>query len=308
MSRFLWLMRREVWEHRAIWIAPSIILMLLLFAVLTGNVHLGPIGNADVGTVLGMLPADKQAKMLLVVYAALALVVHLVMGIIAFFYALDSLYADRRDRSALFWKSLPISDAETVLSKFAVAALVIPAFALVAALLAQLLVAAGGSAQLAMAGGDASIMWQPGPLFGAAGITVLWIATELLWGAPILAYLMLASAWAPKGPVLWAILPPVALVVLERILMRTDTVGDFIAHRMFGVYELLQSQEKRIDATLEMDDKTVTVDHGGVFNGVDLRDALVDFYALPDLWLGLVAAALLLGGAIWLRRYRDENA
>ena len=41
------------------------------------------------------------------------------MGIVGFFYCIDSLYADRRDRCVLFWKSLPLSDAETVLSKFA---------------------------------------------------------------------------------------------------------------------------------------------------------------------------------------------
>ena len=84
---------------------------------------------------------------MLIVYAGLALVVFMVMGIVAFFYALDALYADRRDRSVLFWKSLPLSDAETVLSKFTVAILVIPLVALVASLVAQFVIAAGGSAQ-----------------------------------------------------------------------------------------------------------------------------------------------------------------
>ncbi len=52
--------------------------------------------------------------------------------------------------------------------------------------------------------------------------------TATLWYAPIVAYLMLASAWAPRSPFLWAVLPPVALVVMEGVLFRTDYVGDFI--------------------------------------------------------------------------------
>jgi ABC-2 type transport system permease protein len=112
----LWLVRREIWEHKAIWVAPSVVIACLVLLVITGNVHLGPIGAVDGNAALGAFPPDVQQKLLLIAYAGLALVVDMVMGIIAFFYALDSLYADRRDRSVLFWKSLPLSDSETVLS------------------------------------------------------------------------------------------------------------------------------------------------------------------------------------------------
>ena len=134
MNRFIWLVRRELWEHKAIWVAPMIVLACLLLAVITGNVHLGPIGAMDASTPFGNMPQETQVKLLMIAYAGLALVVYMVMGIVAFFYALDSLYADRRDRSVLFWKSLPLSDAETVLSKFTVAAVVIPLVAFVGAL------------------------------------------------------------------------------------------------------------------------------------------------------------------------------
>jgi ABC-2 type transport system permease protein len=297
MTRFFWLIRREIWEHKAIWVAPAIVLVCLLLAVVTGNVHLGPIGEMDTNTPLGALPPEKQTALLLVVYGGLALVVDMVMGIVAFFYALDSLYADRRDRSVLFWKSLPLSDAETVLSKFAVAGLVIPLVALAGAILAQLVVAGGGSAMLATAGVSAGIMWQPEALFGGMAVAVLWCVTAILWYAPVIAYLMLASAWAPKGPFLWAVLPPVAISVLERVLLYSEYTGSFIADRLFGLYRLLGDQERAIDGD---SDKIRLSD-------IDLAGSLMDFYTSPELWLGVVAAGLLLAATMWVRRYRDET-
>src|SRR5688500_3753928 len=50
--------------------------------------------------------------------------------IIAFFYGLDALHGERRDRSILFWKSLPVSDRTPVLSKVLVMMAVLPGIAL----------------------------------------------------------------------------------------------------------------------------------------------------------------------------------
>ncbi len=299
MSRFIWLIRREIWEHKAIWVAPLVVLGCLLLLVVTGNVHLGPIGAMDTSTTFGNLPAEKQVKLVMIVYIGLALVVYMVMGVIAFFYALDSLYAERRDRSVLFWKSLPLSDAETVLSKFTVAVVVIPLVALIGALLAQLVVAGGGAAMLETAGVPGGIMWQPEALLGAAAVAVLWCITAVLWYAPVVAYLMLASAWAPKGPFLWAVLPPVAVKVLELVVLGSRNVGDFITDRLFGLYRLLGSDQQAgahgPDTMIRLSDINVT-------------RALENFYGSADLWLGIIAAGLLLAAAMWVRRYRDETS
>jgi ABC-2 type transport system permease protein len=303
MNRLIWLVRRELWEHKAIWVAPAIVIACLLLLVVTGNVHLGPIGAMDGNTTLGRFPPEVQLKLLLIAYAGLALVVYMVMGIVAFFYSLDSLYADRRDRSVLFWKSLPLSDAETVLSKFAVAVVVIPLVALAAALVAQIVVAAGGSAKLAMSGMSAGIMWQPHAIFGGFVVALLWCVTAILWYAPIIGYLMLASAWAPRAPFLWAVLPPVAIWVLERVVLYSQHVGDFITDRLFGLYRLLSSRSDGGD----MSDAEVGAEVTKLSN-IDLVGSLRDFYSSADLWLGVVAAGLLLAAAMWVRRYRDETA
>lgn len=303
MKRFLWLVRREVWEHKAIWVAPAIVIGCLLVLIVTGNVHLGPIGSVGEATALGEFPRDVQLRLLMIVYAGLALVIDMVMGIVAFFYSIDSLYADRRDRSVLFWKSMPLSDAETVLSKFAVAAIVIPLVTLVAAVLAQFLVAAGGSAKLALSGLSSDIMWQPQAILGGFAIALLWSVMAVLWYAPVIGYLMLASAWAPKGPFLWAVLPPVAATVLERLVLYSDHVGEFIAYRLFGLYRLLDPSQE-IEA--EMEEGQVAAEVSKLAN-VDLIGNLREFFSSPDLWLGVVVAGLFLAAAIWVRRYRDET-
>jgi ABC-2 type transport system permease protein len=302
MNRFIWLIRREIWEHKAIWIAPSVVIACLVLLVVTGNVHLGPIGTMEGNATFGAFPPDVQQKLLLMAYAGLALVVDMVMGIIAFFYALDSLYADRRDRSVLFWKSLPLSDSETVLSKFAVAAIVIPLVSLLGAFVAQFVVAAGGSVKLAMSGLSAGIMWQPEAILGGMTIAFLWCVTAILWYAPVIAYLMLASAWAPKGPFLWAVLPPVAILLLERVVLYSQYVSDFIAGRLFGLYKLLGRREGGDMSDVEAGSEVTKL------SNIDLVGSLKEFYSSPDLWLGVVAAALLLAAAMWVRRYRDETS
>ena len=303
MNRFLWLIRREVWEHKAIWIAPAIVIACILLLVVTGNVHLGPIGELGDSTVFGELSSEVQVKLLVIVYAGLALVIDMVMGIVAFFYAIDSLYADRRDRSVLFWKSLPLSDAETVLSKFAVAAVVIPIVTLAAALVAQLVVASGGSIKLAMSGLAAGMMWQPEALLGGFVVAFLWCITAVLWYAPVIAYLMLVSAWAQKAPFLWAVLPPVGIVLLERVALYTSYAGDFIAYRLLGLYKLLGSREGP-----QVNDHEMAGEDISKIMQLDLVGSIRDFYSSPDLWLGVIAAGLLLAAAMWVRRYRDETS
>ena len=304
MSRFLWLIRREVWEHKAIWVAPAVVIGSLVLLVMTGNVHLGPIGDFDSSSQLGSLPSDVQVRLLLIVYAGLALVMDMVMGVIAFFYALDSLYSDRRDRSVLFWKSLPLSDVETVMSKFAVAAIAMPLVAVAAAIVAQFVIAAGGSLKLTMAGMSAGFMWQPEAIFGGISVAFLWCVTAILWYAPVIGYLMLASAWAPRGPFLWAVLPPVGLWILERVVIRSEYVGDFITERLFGLYRLLGPEQ---NVAADIDDANVGEEIAKL-SQVNLVGNLREFYSSPELWLGVVAAAVLLAAAVWVRRYRDETS
>lgn len=338
MNRFIWLIRRELWEHRAIWIAPAVVLALLAVVGVTGNINLGDItaeraghmsemsadereqlrveiekefgDRADVAmerlargeesSLLALLPQEKRTALVAVVYSMLGVLMSIVLGSIAFFYALDALYSDRRDRSVLFWKSLPLSDAETVLAKFATAAVVIPLVAFCATLLAQLVVAAGGSIKLAMAGDPASLMWDPRALLAGASSAGLIMVISVLWYSPLVAFLLLASAWAPKSPFLWGIVPPVAGVVLERISTGTDYLGDFLVWRLLGPFQALGGDDSAGPGLVIDSDNLPGA-------ATAMAERLVDFIASPGTIAGLVVGAALLGAAISLRRYRDEN-
>jgi ABC-2 type transport system permease protein len=338
MNRFTWLIRRELWEHRAIWIAPAVVLALLAVVAATGNLNLGEVDvdtsqkvselpaekreelrakiekefgdDADAvmqrlesgssGSVLTLLPEQKRVALVAVVYSLLGVLMSAVLGSIAFFYALDALYADRRDRSVLFWKSLPLSDTETVLAKFAVAALVIPAVALAASLVAQLIVATGGSIQLSLAGDPGSLMWNPQALLAGVSSSLFVGVVSVLWYSPLVAYLLLASAWAPRSPFLWAVVPPIAGVVLERIATGTDYLGDFLVWRLFGPFKALSGDDSATPG--------IVVDSNNLpGTAAAMAERLADFIVSPGMFLGLVAGAALLVAAISLRRYRDET-
>jgi ABC-2 type transport system permease protein len=320
MSRFAWLMRREFWEHRAIWIAPAVVLGLLLLGAVTGNVFMGEIridadteiGGAPVpaghghesagaegsvrvlgaGEALELVPPEKREGLLAVIYAAVAGVMFVVLGSIGFVYSLDALYADRRDRSVLFWKSLPLSDTETVLAKFCVAAVAIPVLAAAASIAGQLIIATGGSVKLALTGGDAALMWLPHVIGGGAAAAVMMAVICAFWYAPVTAYLLLASAWAPKSPFLWAVLPPIALSMLEKIAFGSNHVSEFLKDRMGAPLGALFN-----------DDNVKS----GALQPFDLAAGIADLLASPGTLLGLVGAAALLAAAIWVRRYRDET-
>lgn len=303
MNRFIWLIRREMWENKAIWIAPAVVIACLFVLLIIGRVH---IGDFDGSASLAGIPQDYRIKLHQFAYASVAAVLFWVMGVICFFYAIDSLYADRRDRSVLFWKSLPISDAETVLSKFAVAAAVIPVVAMLGAVLAQFVVGGGLMAKLAVSGASAGLWWHPDAISGGVVIALIWCVTAILWYAPLVAYLMLASAWAPRGPFLWAVLPPVAAAVLERVVMRSDVIGDFIFERLLGMYFHLGAFGQRGDTSTEGEAGLRAL--AEKLADVDLMGRMREFYSSPDLWLGVVAAGLLLAAAMWVRRYRDETS
>ena len=358
MNRFAWLVRREIWEHRAIWMAPAVVLALLLLGAVTGYLFIGDIvmdaeaPGAEAGATLSeedvaalkrsiehggvvgamteeerraaldklarpesrrvvgraealsMVPHAKRVQIVSVFYAAAATLVFVVMGTIAFFYSLDALYSDRRDRSVLFWKSLPLSDAETVLAKFFTAALVIPVVAVVAALLAQLIAAAGAAAKVSMIGGDPSLLWNPAVLGAALGSSVLLAAVSVLWYAPLVAYLLVVSAWAPRSPFLWAALPPVAVAMLERITLGTSYVKDILSDRLLGPIKALFTDASHSHGVVVAQQGA---DAGASPTAVEFGSRVLEFVISPSMLVGLLGAALLIAAAIWGRRYREEN-
>src|SRR5262249_26413648 len=104
---FYWSLRREFWEYRSLYIAPLAIagVALLAFVIMT------------LGRGLSTRDLSERQNILLEANDFPALLIMATALIVAVFYCLDTLHAERRDRSILFWKSLPVSDLTTVLAK-----------------------------------------------------------------------------------------------------------------------------------------------------------------------------------------------
>jgi ABC-2 type transport system permease protein len=277
-----------------------VIVMAVAGAAVNALIHGGLAGILLSGHFVQSVPDEKSGQVIPAFFLGMQIFFGVVLAITVLLYLVDCLYADRRDRSILFWKSLPISDAETVLSKLATGLLVAPAVALVAALATTLVLWVGGSIVL-WAGGVEGVsgLWQVKPLLtsivGAPFIALL----ILLWYAPVAAWCLLASAWAPRAPLMWASLPPIALIIAEQIAFQTDYVPHFLGDRLGGIFRRL----------FDSSNYTGFGVHGAgrIEGGLPALRDVTGYLTSVDVWGGLVVAALFTVAAIALRRYRDET-
>jgi ABC-2 type transport system permease protein len=290
MNKSNWLIHREFWENRAIWMIPAVFGGLLLLAALFGQVSLPRLTS----------PAESEeaAAAFLVIVGAMF---YLVMGVYSTWYLLDCLYTDRKDRSILFWKSLPISDSTTVLCKLLIGMIIIPlvyfAAADATALIAALILSIRARASIGSALWNGNMWWQ---------IQVLWvygIATTAVWYLPIAGWLMLVSAYAKRAVMLWAVLPPLLLYILERVFFGTRMVGHLINRRLVG-YPLIAFNGSKYMWTHD----------GGVVDnatGVPVPNVwhLINpsgFFTSAETWIGVAVGIALIVAAIQLRMRRSE--
>ena len=280
---FAWSLRRELWEHRAILYAPLAVAALVLIAM-----ALNARGLREKAAAFAALAPDAQVAAVVLPFGLAASTILLTGFVVAVFYCIDALYAERRDRSILFWKSLPVSDRTTVLAKFATATVVQPAIACAIAGAVLVVILLGGAAMLAAGGVAPGPLWARLPFLPLLVALVYGVAAHALWYAPIFAWLLLVSGWAKRAPLLWAVLPWIVAVAIERIAFGTRYVSALVAHRLSGALDAAFAQ----DAGKEIVTSLADLDPVG-------------FAATPGLWLGLAFAAACLVAAIRLRRVRE---
>jgi ABC-2 type transport system permease protein len=314
---FLTLLKREIWEHRGAFVYTPLIIgaVLFLFALMgTGSAAFWgiKIDGASLMAEGAVKMAQAQAKPEQLQIAAnafffgTALLWQTVLSIVLFFYCIGCLYDERRDRSVLFWKSMPVSDLETVLSKVVTASLVAPLITLAAMIIGQIVLALYAGLMIAIYGGSPWALWwgnlRPfsfwGSYLGVIGVQVLWLL-------PLVGWLMLAGSFARSKPFLWAVLPPVALSILESYLRFT---ADFSMSRI--IWEAILSRAAAAVAPVSY---KADVGEGQVsagLSGTDFAAGFSDVYARLgslDLWIGVVVGLAFLAGAVFLRRYRDDS-
>jgi ABC-2 type transport system permease protein len=301
MKAFVALLRRECWEHRSLIVVPLVLGALVLAGSLYGIVRAIMAGwpLAGHGDLADAMTHPHAANAFPALYFGLTTAFGVILAFVLTNYFADSLYADRRDRSILFWKSLPVSDVSTVLSKLATGLVVAPALALAVALLTTLLLALIGTAVLAVAGVEGTgTMWNPGQLLrGLVGVPLAALLV-LLWYAPVAGWILLASAWAPRAPLLWATLPPVALMIAERATFGSNGFARFVGDRLGGVYSRVFDPSGF---------RGVGVQDGEVVATTPMFRDVGAYLTSLDLWGGLLVGAVFVAGAIALRRYRDET-
>jgi ABC-2 type transport system permease protein len=275
-----WSILREFWENRSIYIGPLAAAGVFLLGFLINLIALRRGSH-------GAWPLDP-AQLRHVLKERYELSAALIMGtalIVGIFYSLDALYGERRDRSILFWKSLPVSDVITVLSKFAVPILILPLLSFAITLATQFLMLVLSSAILAGSGVNIATLWTNWSFINVSLVILYHLLTvHGLWYAPLYGWLFLISAWAPRAPFIWAVLPPFVICGVERIAFNTSHGLSLLQNRLLGPGGAMAPEHEQTDLVA-----TLIPQH---------------FFSEPGLWIGLAFAAAFLFGAVRLRRYR----
>lgn len=296
MNTIMWLLRRESWEHRALYIAPLVTLAIVVIGLVSDFRDI-PLGVR----MLSEHAPGREGAVLGALHLILAVPFVLVMTIVAAFYCLDALYSERRDRSVLFWKSLPVSDLETVLSKVAVVLVLVPLIAFVAAVVAQFATLTLSTVALVAAGEPAGLLWSETPILSNSALLLYALFVQSLWYVPLYAWILLASAWAPRAATLWTVLPPLGVILIEQLVFKSTHFADWLHHRLVGLFPLaFRVGDSRVGIVI--DDDTVDVPQR-MTDVIDPTAVLTS----TGMWTGVAIAAVLIAAAVWMRRYRDPS-
>jgi len=305
MKPFVGLLKRELREHPALYVGPlGVNLLIAVSALMLVARAIGSVENLR--NIVGVIDLADPAALEVGRNALIASPIAFVIGVtivVGYFYFIDCLYAERKERTILFFKSFPVTDTATVLSKLVCGVVILPALSLVAFALTQIFVLIIVSVAMFFAGGS------PGALWSLGGIVSNWLfifyvlLSCALWYAPFIGFLLLVSAWAKRAVFLWSIMPFIAMhaewLIPGPNVLTPLVVNHFIGYPVaaFAVSEILGTNDESAFMTWLQDrplNALMFADPGG-------------FVREPALWVGLMIAALFVIGAIFLRRYRDDS-
>jgi ABC-2 type transport system permease protein len=225
---FYWTVRRELWEFRSIYLAPLIVAAVFLLGFMISMFHFP--------AKMRLLDPMKQHELLQQPYTFVAGAIMAATFIVAIFYCLEALHGERRDRSILFWKSLPVSDITAVLSKASIPLAILPMLTFLITVATQFLMVLLSSTVLLGSGQSAAAIW------GHLSLLQMWLmllyhlaAIHALWFAPFYGWMLLVSAWARRAPLLWATVPLLAIFVVEKIIFNTSYLPTLLGSGPEGI-------------------------------------------------------------------------
>jgi ABC-2 type transport system permease protein len=276
-----WSVRRELWENRSIYIAPLAVAAVALFAFSMSAI-------AGIWEKALRLDPAQPREALAQPYDITAGMLMLTCIIVSVFYCLDALYGERRDRSILFWKSLPVSDLTTVLAKVSIPLVVLPLLTFAITVAMHWIMLLLSSVIVLGSGRSVGELWTKLSFFRMSRLLLYHLLTaHALWPLPVYCWLLLVSGWARRATFLWAALPVVAIAGVEGIAFRSWHFGALVGSRLIG----------NAPAFFTPGD--------GFPSGPMTHITAGTFLGSPGLWIGLAIAAAFLAAAVRLRRYRE---
>ena len=310
------LVKREFWEHRGAFIkAPIIIgivmLVLTVLLYMTGRVFMVRNGNVEhMNSGLSELANLSQDKLQFFwdsMFIGSAQMFLITMFFVLFFYILGSLFDDRKDGSILFWKSLPISDFETVISKIITAIIFVPLVYVVIFMLFMLSYLVLSSILLLISGlNPIELIWQPIHLFKGFLIMLSGATVQMLWALPIYGWLMFCSSWFKTKPFLWSFFIPLMIAIAWYFINAITNISRvfdinmfkiplrYIAHAMIP----FSSGSKGLTFSYSSKDNTTIS---------EMFHRLGQTVSHIEIVYGAIFAIIFIGISIWVRRYRNTT-
>ena len=298
------LIRREIWEHRSIYVTPIAIAVIVSLVSLAGMVTVSAF-DKEVNVALFSAAniagdAERQAA-LTVFFLGTSWVFLFALAILTTFYSLDSLYAERKDKSILFWRSLPITDAETVMSKLLTAVFVLPLVTVVAIIATHLVNLVITTAWVMVKGGNAAhLVWGSVSLFDNWTAALVVTVASAIWMSPFIGWFLFVSAFTKRSPLLMAFMPLIIIPIIEWIFFRSKMFASAVFGRgeMIPLFREMDIERFFDDEHMRMNEELVSllahIDIGG-------------FLLSPSVWVGVIVCGILATAAIYVRRYRDES-
>jgi ABC-2 type transport system permease protein len=315
MNRLMTLVKREYWENKGAFrttplVIGGIYLIGLVMAIIT-TVYFDNEFHTLKDAIRFIAAQDEGLRSKILYEGALssASLFTLALGFVVFFYLLGSLYDDRKDRSILFWKSLPASDTLTVASKLLAAMVLAPLIFWLVFVITMVLLGIIASIIVLMVGENPWTLFLgvSNPI-KAWGLILASYLAQSIWALPLYGWLMLVSAFAPRIPLLFAVLPPVVFAVLQLWIdfLKTFTFKD----SLFGVIGHWFANSPLIlsgDAHDEGPGAALGIPVTDTFDHAVTLGNMLDRIFSAQMATGLLFAAACLAGALWLRHRATDN-
>ena len=316
MNRLLALVKREFWENKGAFrttplVIGSLHLVALLMFIITFN-HFDNEFQSLKELIRFIAQSDVELRDQILYAANLesSVLFSTVLAFVVFFYLLGSLYDDRKDRSILFWKSLPASDTLTIGSKLLAAMVVAPLIFWVVYVITHIVIMLLLAVVVVFLGENPwTLFLSLGQPFKAWSLVLTSYFAQSIWALPLYGWLMLVSAFAPRIPLLFAVLPPVILGVLELWIdfLKTFTISD----NLFGLFGhwfanspvIMSGDMHEHDGFGAALGIPITEDFDHQVTVANMFDRLFSM----DMLIGLAIAAVFLGATLWLRKRATES-